>query len=123
MTTDKRLNWEYKGCKIVPIACHRDSDWGKEIEPINFGFRTLSRYWRIDFPDETWVHVDTKPECRNYIDTMFDDLPDLLLAKAVRARLNQFAMRIESSLDSSGKKQLRLAIGRKNKSFLTKPES
>lgn len=66
---DKRLNWEYKGCKIIPIACHRDSAWGKEAEPIDFGFGMRSRYWRIDFPDETHVHVDTKADCRNYIDT------------------------------------------------------
>ncbi len=67
-TPDKRLNWEYKRCKIVPVACYRDSNWGKEAEPIDFGSGPRSRYWRIDFPDGTWVHVATISECRDYID-------------------------------------------------------
>ena len=69
MTTDKRLNWEYKGCKIVPISCCRDSNWKKTGWcPIDFGFGLRSRYWRINFPDETWIHAATKSECREYID-------------------------------------------------------
>lgn len=72
MITDKRLNWEYKKCKIVPVACYRDSNWGKEAEPIDFGFGMRHRYWRINFPDETWIHVETKKECRKYVDKCID---------------------------------------------------
>ena len=68
MIIDKRLNWLYEGCEIVPVACHRYSNWGKEAEPTDFGFGMRSRYWRINFPDKTWIHVANKMECRNYID-------------------------------------------------------
>jgi hypothetical protein len=69
---DRRLTWEYKGCRITPVACHRYANWGKQAEPIDFGFGPRTRYWCICFPDETWVHVATKPECRRYINSMIE---------------------------------------------------
>ncbi len=67
---DKRLIWHYKGCTIVPVACHRYANWGKEAEAIDFGYGPRSRYWRIDFLDKTCVHCGTKEECRKYIQKM-----------------------------------------------------
>ncbi len=72
---DKRLNWEYDGCEIVPINCFHPTR-GKVAEPIFFGKIVRSQYWRIDFPDESWIHVDTKAECRKYIDTCRIHRPD-----------------------------------------------
>lgn len=67
--TDKRLNWEYRNCKIFPVACYRNVTRGKNAEPIDFGSGPRTQYWRIEFPHMTWVHVDTKAECRICIDT------------------------------------------------------
>lgn len=62
---DKRYPWFYKGCKIIPVTCSKHKgEW------IDFGYGFRSRYWRIDFPDKTWVHVATKEECRKYIKNM-----------------------------------------------------
>ena len=69
---DNRLVWEYKGCKVSPVACYRDTNWGKEAEPIDFGRGMRSRYWRIDFPNDTWIHAATKSDCRDYIDKMVE---------------------------------------------------
>jgi hypothetical protein len=67
---DKRYLWSYKGCEIIPVACHRYANWGKEAKEIDFGHGSKSRYWRIEFPDKSWVHAETKEECRKYIRKM-----------------------------------------------------
>lgn len=72
---DKRLNWEYDGCQIVPINCQHPT-WGKAAEPIDFGDKVRNLYWRIDFPDGSWVHSGTKADCRSYIDTCRTKRPD-----------------------------------------------
>jgi hypothetical protein len=67
MKPDRRKNWTYKGCKIVPVHCY--CNWGQCGTPKDFGdgiYRT--RYWRIDFPDKSWVHVATKQAVRDYVD-------------------------------------------------------
>lgn len=70
MAADIRLIWKYKDCTIVPIACNGSKE-AEEIE-IDFGFGPRSRYWRIDFPDETYIHAPTKAECRTYIDRVIE---------------------------------------------------
>ena len=70
MKPDKRKIWEYKNCKIIPIDC-QPPIWGKCGEPIDFGRGIVrNRYWRIYFPDESWIHVGTKQDAREYIDTL-----------------------------------------------------
>lgn len=82
---DKRLNWEYDGCKIVPINCQ--PAWGKCGEPIHFGGAYRNLYWRIEFPDESWVHCGTKADCRSYIDSVRTKRPDRWTKPTKRGRL------------------------------------
>jgi len=100
MTTklDNRINWKYKGCEIIPVACYRDANWGKEAEPIDFGFGMRSRYWRIEFPDKTWVHSATKSDCRKYIDkrSTKEDAVDQLIRWGQRVREEQTGPEIVS---------------------------
>ncbi len=67
MSEDKRLNWEYRECKINPVHCY--CSWGQCATPIDFGNAYRTRYWLINFPDDTWIHCGTKAECREYIDS------------------------------------------------------
>ena len=66
---DKRKVWQYRGCTIQP----------QKGSPKYFGcanfvpdsgctqYRTL--WWKIDFPDNTWVLCGTKNDCRAYVDS------------------------------------------------------
>jgi hypothetical protein len=74
MKLDRRLTWEYKGCRISPV-------WGGEAEPIDFGSGMRTRYWHIYLPDNTWNHTvspekhllaATKSECRRHINSMIE---------------------------------------------------
>ena len=53
-----RKTWWYKGCKIVPI---------NEGFPRRFRLAYRKVYWRIDFPNQTWIHVEFKQDARDYI--------------------------------------------------------
>ena len=67
---DRRKNWKYKECKIVPRGMYDyGPHWGKMDEPKEFGDGLVrTRWWRIDFPDKSWIQVATKPAARDYID-------------------------------------------------------
>jgi len=67
MKADIRRNWEYRGCKVNRVDCQHPT-WGKCCEPIRFRIAYRNRYWRINFPDKTWVHVEFKADARSYID-------------------------------------------------------
>lgn len=68
MKADIRLKWQYRGCTIIPVDCQHPR-WGKCGTPRDFGDEvSRNRYWRIEFPDESWVLAATKQECRDYVD-------------------------------------------------------
>lgn len=68
MKADIRRIWQYKGCKIIPVDCQHPT-WGKSATPQDFGDGIYrNRYWRIEFPDKSWIHSATKTTCREYID-------------------------------------------------------
>ena len=74
MKKDRRLNWQYSGCKILPVNCQHPT-WGKQAEPMLFDGVLRNRYWRVILPDKTWVHCATKALCRRFIELrgiMFD---------------------------------------------------
>lgn len=56
--------WTYRGCLIgietlpdpILIGCNRGVN------------RYLKSFWRIVFPDGTWIRCGTKQQCRSYID-------------------------------------------------------
>lgn len=85
MKADIRRPWGYKSCKIVPVDCPHHAKqllqpWpglvvgGKRGEllspyPRDFGDGVCrNRYWRIEFPDESWVWTATKRAAKWYID-------------------------------------------------------
>ena len=71
MKADTRKIWTYKGCKIIPVDCQHPM-WGKCAEPIRFRLAYRNRYWRIEFPDQSWVTVEFKADARDYIDNNID---------------------------------------------------
>lgn len=73
--SDNRAIWEYDDCQIVPINCQHPT-WGKCAEPIDFGDKIRNLYWRIDFPDRSWIHAGTKADCRSWIDSCKRMRPD-----------------------------------------------
>ena len=73
MQPDKRNIWNYRGCVIVPIDC-QPQPYGKVAEYEEFGDgRVRRRYWRVEFPDGTWIKCGTKEDCREYIDLPRND--------------------------------------------------
>jgi len=64
----KRQPWTYRGCTITPETGdiryfgHRDYTPGSRL-PL---YRTT--WWKVTFPDNTWIYCGTKDDCRDYID-------------------------------------------------------
>lgn len=72
MKTDRRLPWEYQECKVVPVCTHSLPNWGKVTEPIDFGDGVVRNFWwRVDFPDGTWIHCKNKAAVRRHVDVVF----------------------------------------------------
>lgn len=64
MKADIRRVWTYRGCKVVPVDCQIS-----HCEPKAFGDGILrNRYWRIEFPDGSWVATATKQTACDYVD-------------------------------------------------------
>lgn len=76
MNADRRLSWEYRGCKVIPVNCQHPNlclyclSWGCCAEPIRFRLAYRNRYWRIIFPNKTWVYVEFKADAVDYIDRL-----------------------------------------------------
>jgi len=62
--------WTYKGCTVLPIQANRE--WTSHPYPTDFGFGIRYRYWKIIFPDGSWIFIRNKKECREYIDKVVD---------------------------------------------------
>lgn len=67
MKADKRNQWTYKGCEIVPVDCQHPT-WGKCGEPVYFTTAFRNRFWRVEFRNKTWTHVEFKSDARRCID-------------------------------------------------------
>jgi hypothetical protein len=58
----RRKPWKYNGCRIAP----------QSGRPTYFGSPRgayLRFWWRIDFPDGTWIRAATKQAAKQYIDS------------------------------------------------------
>ena len=75
MKQDKRKNWTYRCCKIVPVDCYPlshgvgKSSRGQVATPDAFEdgiYRT--RYWRIEYRNGHWRNTATKKTAREFID-------------------------------------------------------
>lgn len=76
MKADIRRIWLYMDCQVVPVDCQHPT-WGKCGEPKSFGDGICrNRYWRIEFPDGSWVHTATKKSARDYIDNRLKTHPE-----------------------------------------------
>ena len=70
LKTDKRKEWEYKDCRVVPVGNNRsgnDKYAPSYARTMNFGFGLTRRYWRVFFPDGSDMCVATKHNAREYI--------------------------------------------------------
>lgn len=87
MKPDKRKNWSYNGCNVFPIDCYNiGTNWGKSAEPIRFRTAYKSRYWRIDFPDDSHVHVETKQDAVEYINLYLSKITKQYKIVGIRKR-------------------------------------
>jgi hypothetical protein len=80
MKADKRNIWTHTGCEVVPVSCYHPT-WGKAATEIDFGHGPRSRYWKINFPDGTHIHVETKADARRYIDDVAKNKPHHMIQK------------------------------------------
>lgn len=62
-----RSPFTYRGCTVYP--CDYYPQWKETNDPIDFGdgkYRT--QFWRVEFPDDTWVKARDKRAAQDYID-------------------------------------------------------
>lgn len=62
--------FDWRGCEVVPID--------NPANPIDFGYGPVSSYWRINFPDQSWIHVPNRESAIVYIDVQAIARPDRL---------------------------------------------
>lgn len=69
-----RKEWSYKGCHIEPIKGEARYFGSKHFVPDSRSTQYRTAYWRINFPDSTWIFGGTKEECRDCINRYFKEM-------------------------------------------------
>lgn len=79
MKLDKRKPWTHKGCQIEPVELFLKG-WQFANNPgyVDFGDNRgcQSRYWKVNYPDKTWVCCGTRTDCIENIDTTAKKRPE-----------------------------------------------
>ena len=68
-----RLEWKYKGCNIIPVTGEKPKYFGL-IGGVSGRVMYRSKYWRVNFSDDTWCYCGTKEDCRKFIDMPRNDM-------------------------------------------------
>lgn len=70
---DDRRVWTYRGCRVEPIIAKSRYFGHPRFVPDSRCVQYRTKFWRVNFPDQTWTFCGTKDECRDYIDNPRND--------------------------------------------------
>lgn len=75
--SDSRKAWTFKGCSIQPESVGSADPKPTCCGPIYFGVNHRQpyqrRWWKVTFPDGTWIRCANKARCVGYIERNLAD--------------------------------------------------